>query len=157
MNRTQAFNSTILKYDLKLPNSYVEFLSKDVPDLEVELDSGYWSMATVLPSDWEGQEPLTLESDFSLDRLEPVPFIHALKMFLLSANEFLQGNIIQNESGSNFTKERLSCGITIGEENGDLLFIDADTQGVYAFYHDGFYVSEIAESFDKFLQIVEYS
>ncbi|MEZ9200244.1 SMI1/KNR4 family protein [Shewanella sp. 10N.286.54.B9] len=157
MNRTQVLNSTISKYGLELPKPYLDFLLKDEPELEIEIQDCYWFMATVLPSDWEGQEPLTLESDFSLDRLEPVPFIHALKMFLLTAQEFLHGNVIQNESGSNFTIERLSRGIAIGEENGDLLFIDANSFGVYAFYHDGYYVSEIAGSFDKLLQMVEYS
>tara|TARA_R110002060_G_scaffold17478_1_gene24283 strand:- start:228 stop:413 length:186 start_codon:yes stop_codon:yes gene_type:complete len=61
-------------------------------------------------------------------------------MFLKTAEEFLQDDIIQNESGKNFTTDILAKSIAICEENGDILFIDQETQAVYAFYHDGYYV-----------------
>ena len=151
MKRNQKLQTLLKSYDLKLPSAYFEFLSCDDPNWEIEIDYAYWTLATLLESDWKGQAPLTLGSDFSLDRLEPVPFVHALKMFLKSAEEFLEDDIIQNENGKNFTTDRLADSITIGEENGDILFIDQETHAVYAFYHDGYYVSQVANSFSELM------
>lgn len=157
MDRSQKLKALINKYNLNFPTSYFEFLSCDDPNWEIEIDYAYWTLATVLESDWEGQAPLTLDSDFSLDRLDPVPFIHALKMFLKTAEEFLENDIIQNENGKNFTTDRLANSIAIGEENGDILFIDQETQAVYAFYHDGYYVSQVANSFSELMAKSEQS
>lgn len=75
MDRSQTLRALINKYGLNLPTSYFEFLSCDDPNTEIEIDDAYWTLATVMESDCEGQAPLTLDSDFSLDRLEPVPFL----------------------------------------------------------------------------------
>ena len=157
MNRTDALKRTIEKLDLVLPEAYIEYLKSDEPNFELEIDNAYWSMATALESDWDGQAPLTLESEFSLDRITPVPFVYALKMFLRSAEDFLEEGIIQCENGKDFTTERLLNGSAIGEENGDLLFLDSETEAVYAFYHDGFYISKVSDSFSQLLQLTDSS
>ncbi len=157
MNRIKVLNTTIEKLGLELPEPYIQFLKNDEPNFEIELDNVYWNMATTLESDWDGQVPLTLESDFSLDRIPPLPFIHALKMFLKSAEEYLEGSVIQCVNGENFSIDRLSRGNAIGEDNGNLLFLDVETQAVFAFYHDGFYISKISNSFSDLLRLADCS
>ena len=64
MGRTQELEKTISELGISLPKSYIDFLSQDDPDFELEIDNAYWYMATVLDDDWEGQEPLTLNQIF---------------------------------------------------------------------------------------------
>lgn len=45
-----------------------------------------------------------------------------------------------------FTLDRLARGFCFGHENGDPLFVDAETGWVYVYYHDGMDVEQVAES-----------
>ena len=49
-----------------------------------------------------------------------------------------------------FTLDRLSRGFCVGDDgNGDPLFVDPDTGGVYVYYHDGMDVELVAGSLDE--------
>jgi hypothetical protein len=45
----------------------------------------------------------------------------------------------------------LSKGLTIGDDNGDTIFVDVESQAIFILYHDGMYVEKICDSLDELL------
>jgi hypothetical protein len=53
--------------------------------------------------------------------------------------------LLDDDEGG-FTLARLARGFCIGDDNGDPLFVDADTGAVFVFCHDGTYLERWADS-----------
>ncbi len=153
--RRQKLDELQEKHGAVLPTEYASFLLENEGGGDVELDGGFWMMASLLPTGWVGVQPLTLDSDFSLDMLPPVPFFRALGMFIQAVGDRFPKAEVTSLDGEPFSFDRLRSATCIGEDNGDILFIDAISQGVYAFYHDDFGIQKIADSFGDFMGQVE--
>lgn len=141
------------EYGLVLPQAYADFLLAHEGDGEFVLGDQVWMLASLLPAGWGGMQPLTLDSDFSLDRLPPVPFFRALGMFIQTIGDRFPKIVAFD--GEIFPLDRLHAAICIGEDSLDILFLDAINQGVYAFYHDDLSIEKIADSFSDFMEQAE--
>lgn len=79
--------------------------------------------------------------------------IFQLRAFAKLAREF-HGDETEDHEGEPYCFERLGAGLAIGDNNGDVLFLDpADANAVWVWYHDGADVERIADSFDEWLQL----
>ena len=142
-------------YGIILPREYAEFLLGYEGGGDFELDDRFWMLASLLPNGWKGMQPLTLDSDFSLDGLPPVPFFQALSVFIRSVGHRFPKPEVTSLDSELFTFDRLRSATSIGEDNLDILFLDTINQGVYVFYHDDFGIQKIADSFGEFMNLLE--
>jgi hypothetical protein len=150
----------VTKYKLTLPDSYKVFLEthssfnsyywKESEDDEY---STLWNLAEINENNKE-QYHLYLDSDFSINKQEPIPFFKAMKYYRQMFEKFLNGKSMTDEDGNHYSFERFESTICIGEEDGDstyLLLDPKDNYAVYLVYHDAYFVKKIAGSFEEFI------
>ena len=111
------------KHGAVLPTEYASFLLENEGGGDVELDGGFWMMASLLPTGGVGVQPLTLDSDFSLDMLPPVPFFRAPSacLFKQVGDRFPKAEVTSLD-GEPFSFDRLRSATCIGEDNGRTFF-----------------------------------
>jgi len=135
---------------IKLPEEYVAFMEAE-PERGIPV---YHLVPKGEPPDEWWPEPIEeLEADIHRGRCaEVVLGAHYLRS---TAAEYLSGGwkSIPGPSGSEFSTERLGRGFWIGEVDGDCVFIDAETLGVFAYleYADETRVEQWAPSFAAFV------
>jgi hypothetical protein len=72
--------------------------------------------------------------------------------FANSIREF-QGDETEDQDGEPYSLDRLAAGLAIGDNNGDVVFLDPeDAYSVWIWHHDGSDVERLADSFDKCLE-----
>ncbi len=80
------------------------------------------------------------------------PYIHQLRGFTATLEEVFASDGTTDAEGSEYPFKRLAAGLAIGENNGDVLFLDpSDKHSVWRFHHDGGDVEVLAASFAKWL------
>ncbi len=78
--------------------------------------------------------------------------IYQLKSFSDSLKEHVDDDLTEDENGEPYPIARLAQGLAIGNNNGDILFLDpTDRYSVWIYYHDGFDVEKLASSFAQWL------
>ena len=103
------------------------------------------------PFEWWPETIDGLEADVHGGRgREVLPSAHYVRA---EAAEFLRvgWESVPGPGGTRFRTDRLSRGFWIGEEDGDSVFIDHETQGVYAFMMHENCVEHWADSFAAFV------
>jgi len=135
-----------------LPPAYLTFL--DGLSARPTLGEGYGPILDFGGREWRPHSRLRLaETVPHLRREAAFPHAHetARHAALLRAADTAHGgeaSAVLVEQG--FTLDRLSRGFCVGDDgNGDPLFVDPDTGGVYVYYHDGMDVELVAGSLDE--------
>lgn len=135
---------------ITLPQDYIDFIATRAPDVELECRSD--------PKDEDNTTYWRLLSENDLSQLVEMngvgtaPTHNQLTLYVnlfreVSGRESIPGIQI------NVSCERVSDGFVIGEDNGDILYLDPHAEfSVWAFYHDGSYVEQVARSFSEFMQ-----
>jgi SMI1 / KNR4 family (SUKH-1) len=78
--------------------------------------------------------------------------IYQLKSFSESLKEHVDDDATEDENGEPFPLARLAQGLAIGNNNGDILFLDpTDHYSAWIYHHDGFDVEKLASSFAEWL------
>ena len=135
---------------IQLPEEYIAFM-------EAEPERGILVYHLLPegepPQEWWPEPIEELEADIHRGRCaEVVLGAHYLRS---TAAEYLSGGwtSIPGPGGSEFRTERLGRGFWIGEVDGDCVFIDAETLGVFAYleYADENRVEQWAPSFAEFV------
>lgn len=135
---------------LRLPEEYVAFMeSPPARGIPVR----HLCAAGDPPAEWWPEPVEELEADIHRGRMPtPVLGAHYLRA---TAEEYLSGGwrSVPGPGGSEFATERLGRGFWIGEVDGDSVFLDADTLGVYAYleFADEARVEQWAPSFAAFV------
>jgi hypothetical protein len=84
---------------------------------------------------------------------EKVMNIHQLKAFANSIREF-HGDETEDQDGEPYPLDRLAAGLAIGDNNGDIVFLDpGDDYSVWLWHHDGADVERLADSFQQWLDM----
>lgn len=138
------------EYGFQFPESFVEFQNQ--PRRAKEYKYGgrrWWMVQDVDPSTKNSGE--SLYDPTSIDRNPKVPFAAILRQYADSCREYFDNDATVDEKGREFAFSRLSNSPAIGFDNGDYLFIDCESQGIYIFHHDGSDVEQIAPSFERFI------
>jgi hypothetical protein len=139
-------------HDVKLPADYAKFLREHTPEVSYEERSGgrnSFELAVVGPA---RRGVPTLTAPYSLNGWKAVPFFRAMKQFVRMFEEMDALEAIADERGP-LGEERLAGAFCIGDENGDLVFLDlAGKGGVHIFHHDGGDVEKLAASFGAWLK-----
>lgn len=92
-----------------------------------------------------------LLEDVSIDGRKN-PYVHQLRGYAATLEEVFDGDATTDANDKDYLFERLADGLAIGENNGDVLFLDSsDEFSVWLFHHDGGDVERLAESFPKWL------
>ncbi len=135
-----------------LPASYVAFLGsleeRKRPQ-ELAAAGKEWRMATV-----SGPGP-TLLDEVDLDG-RSTPFAYQLASAAAMLQEVTGQSATFTADDEDFPFERLAACVTIGEGNGDCLFLDpSDGFSVWGFWHDGGDVERFSDSFDEWLSLVK--
>ncbi len=87
-----------------------------------------------------------------IDR-EKVLTIYQLKAYVNSIRAF-QGDETEDQDGAPYSLDRLVAGLAIGENNGDVLFLDPENgYSVWIWHHDGSDVERLADSFDLWIEM----
>jgi len=83
----------------------------------------------------------------------PVPYAHQMAReaaHLRAADAQHNGEASSELVEQGFTLDRLARGFCIGDDgNGEPVFVDAESGGVYVYYHDGMDVELVAGSLDE--------
>ena len=135
---------------IQLPEEYIAFMEaqpeRGIPVRHLSADGDP-------PVEWWPEPIEELEADIHRGRCAgAVLGAHYLRA---TAAEYLSGGwrSIPGPNGSEFATERLGRGFWIGEVDGDSVFIDAETLGVFAYleYGDETCVEQWAVSFADFV------
>jgi len=135
---------------IRLPEEYIAFMETE-PERGIPV---YHLVPNGEPPDKWWPEPIDeLEADIHRGRCaEVVLGAHYLRA---TAAEYLSGGwrSIPGPDGSEFSTERLGRGFWIGEVDGDQVFLDQETLGVFCYLEqsDEACVEEWASSFAEFL------
>lgn len=127
----------------KLPPAYKKFLKDHDGETEYSFDDvdGYRFYST---------EELTELTQINREKVEN---IYQLKAFVNSIRE-IYGDQTEDQDGEPYLMDRLASGLAIGDNNGDVLFLDPeDDYSVCIWHHDGADVERLAESFDQWLEL----
>jgi hypothetical protein len=131
----------------KLPADYKKFLQTHDGEAEYIFDDvdGWRFFAT---------EELT--EVIRINR-EKVMNIYLLQAFAKSARDH-GGDATEDQDGEPYALERLAAGLAIGDNNGDVVFLDPeDSHSVWLFHHDGADVERLADSFAQWLEMATVS
>jgi hypothetical protein len=126
----------------KLPATYEKFLKQHDDQTQYIFD------------DTEGWRFYTIEGLIEVMRIdrEKVLTIYQLKAFANSIRES-QGDETEDQDGEPYSLDRLAAGLAIGDNNGDVIFLDPeDAFSVWIWHHDGSDVERLADSFDQWLE-----
>lgn len=78
--------------------------------------------------------------------------IHQLQAYANSVGEYV-GKETEDQDGEPYALEQLAAGLAIGDNNGDVIFLDpADAYSVWLFHHDGTDVERLADTFQEWLE-----
>ena len=79
--------------------------------------------------------------------------IHQLSAFVSCIREHI-GDETEDQNGEPYSLDRLAAGLAIGDNNGDVVFLDpADEYSVWLWHHDGDDVERLADSFEQWLEM----
>jgi len=68
------------------------------------------------------------------------------------------GDETEDQDGEPYSLDRLAAGLAMGDNNGDVVFLDpADDCSVWLWYHDGADVERLADSFEQWLEMATVS
>ena len=88
---------------------------------------------------------------------DKIPAIHQLSAFVSSIREYV-GDETEDQDGEPYSLDRLAAGLAIGDNNGDVVFLDpTDEYSVWIWYHDGADVERLADSFEQWLEMATVS
>lgn len=129
----------------KLPVDYKKFLKTHEGETEYIFDAiDGWRMFTI--------EELT--EVIRIDRIK-VMNIHQLQAFAKLIQDHV-GDETEDQDGEPYALERLAAGLAIGDNNGDVVFLDPeDSYSVWLFHHDGADVERLADTFQGWLERAE--
>jgi len=86
---------------------------------------------------------------------EEVKNIFKLTAYAQSARKFY-GDETEDQDGEPYSFDRLAKGLAIGDNNGDVVFLDPnDAYSVWIWHHDGGDVERLADSFNAWLESAE--
>jgi len=125
-----------------LPSDYLEFLKSHDGESSYtfgELDS--WWLST--------EEALLQTVNFDGQKR---PAIYMLQSVVVSLKKHGEVDAVEDQDGEEFSLDRLAGGLAIGDNNGDVMFLDpSDGFSVWLYHHDGFDVERLAGSFSEWL------
>lgn len=127
----------------KLPAAYKKFLKTHDGETEYIFD------------DVDGWRFFTTEELTEIIRVDrqKVMNIHQLQAFAKSVQDYV-GEETEDQDGEPYALERLAAGFAIGDNNGDVIFLDPeDSYSVWLFHHDGADVERLADSFQEWLEM----
>lgn len=129
----------------KLPADYKKFLKTHEGETEYIFDAiDGWRLFTM--------EELT--EVIRIDRIK-VMNIHQLQAFAKLIQDHV-GDETEDQDGEPYALERLAAGLAIGDNNGDVVFLDPeDSYSVWLFHHDGADVERLADTFQGWLERAE--
>ena len=68
------------------------------------------------------------------------------------------GDETEDQDGEPYSLDRLAAGLAIGDNNGDVVFLEpTDEYSVWIWYHDGSDVERLADSFEQWLEMATVS
>ena len=129
----------------KLPADYEKFLKTHDGETEYVFD------------DIDGWRFFTMEELTEVIRIDraKVMNIEQLKAYAKVVEEQI-GEETEDQDGEPYALDRLAAGLAIGDNNGDVLFLDpTDSYAVWLFHHDGADVERLANSFKEWLEMAE--
>lgn len=136
-----------------VPAAYIEFL--DGLPTRPTLGDGYGPILDFGGRRWRPYDRARLAEVVRYGRGTPVPRAHETAAV---AEELRAGDTRHNGEMSvvlaeqGFTPDRLARGFCVGDDgNGEPLFVDPESGGVFAYYHDGMDVEPWAESLAELL------
>jgi hypothetical protein len=131
----------------KLPASYLAFLEQNHGE-------AYYVFNEI--DGWRFYTPEELTEVIRINR-EKVLAIEQLSAYVNSIREHI-GDETEDQDGEPFPLDRLAAGLAIGDNNGDIVFLDpADEYSVWLWYHDGADVERLADSFEQWLEMATVS
>jgi hypothetical protein len=84
------------------------------------------------------------------------PSIFQLQSVVSSLEKHGEGDAVEDQDGGEFSLDRLAGGLAIGDNNGDVMFLDpSDGFSVWLYHHDGFDVELLAGSFAEWIRDAE--
>ena len=99
--------------------------------------------------EWELFNEQKLNEEINIDGLI-TPRWKQLESFAQTYSEVTGEDETVDQFGNAFSLERLKKGITIGDDNGDPLFIDPkDSNSVWCYHHDGGDVEKLCNSLEE--------
>ena len=129
-----------------LPSEYLEFLKTHDGERSYtygDLDS--WWLST--------EEALLQTVNFDGRK---GPSIYQLQSVVASLKKHGEGDSIEDQDGDEFSLDRLAGGLAIGDNNGDVMFLDpSDGFSVWLYHHDGSDVELLAGSFAEWIRDAE--
>jgi hypothetical protein len=131
----------------QLPAAYLAFLEQH------DGDSYY------LFNDIDGWRFYTTEELAEVIRInrDKVLAIYQLTAFVSSIRKHI-GDETEDQDGEPYSLDRLAAGLAIGDNNGDVVFLDpTDEYSVWIWYHDGSDVERLADSFERWLEMATLS
>jgi hypothetical protein len=131
----------------KLPTAYKAFLEQHNGDtyyLFNDIDG--WRFDTV--------DELTEVIRVNRDKVQA--FLQ-LSAYVSSIRKHI-GDETEDQDGEPYSLDRLAAGLAIGDNNGDVVFLDpTDEYSVWIWYHDGADVERLADSFEQWLEMATIS
>lgn len=129
----------------KIPAAYQKFLDTHDGATEYIFDG---------IDGWRFYSAEELMEVISVDR-EKVKTIDQLTVFAKSARAF-HGDETVDQNGEPYPFDRLATGLAIGDNNGDVVFLDpSDAHSVWIWHHDGGDVERLTDSFKTWLESAE--
>jgi hypothetical protein len=129
-----------------LPGEYVAFVEA------LEGGGGYFRHAG---REWWVASISRLQAPVRTDlmglTLPTTPYARYLVALVSSLRQQWPENAVECRDGSRFELDRLGNGFWIGEDDGDSVFLDQQSLGVYVYIQDSFCVERWAESFRELL------
>jgi hypothetical protein len=131
----------------QLPTAYLAFLEQHNGDtyyLFNDIDG--WRFYTV--------EELTEVIRVNRDKVQA---ILQLSAYVSSIRKHI-GDETEDQDGEPYSLDRLAAGLAIGDNNGDVVFLDpTDEYSVWIWYHDGADVERLVDSFARWLEMAALS
>jgi hypothetical protein len=145
--RLKALAGPIL---ITLPSEYIAF---------VERLEGRGSYCQHAGREWWALSIRGLEAPVRTDlmglTMPTTPYAHYFVALIAALHAELPDDTIACCDGSHFPLERLQKGFCIGENDGDTVFLDQQSLGVFAYIHNDYCVEQWAGSFRDFLTAAE--
>ncbi|MEM7640557.1 MAG: SMI1/KNR4 family protein [Pseudomonadota bacterium] len=135
---------------IELPQDYLDFVATRNGDVELEVkldptdedDVTFWRLF----SENDLSQPVEMKG------VGTVAAHNQLALYVKLFREVSGGDELPGID-TDIPSERVADGFVIGEDNGDLLYLDLHGDySVWAFYHDGSYVERVARSFSELMQ-----
>ena len=128
-----------------------------LPELPAEYTSFLESHSGSQPYEYDGEDGWWLAASDKLLKSINIdgkkhPYVHQLRGYAATLRDVFQSEATTDVNGNDHSFDRLEAGLAIGDNNGDVLFLDPSNKfSVWLFCHDGGYVEKLAASFAKWL------